>query len=130
MSYHNKWFSIFIYSMKFSPCACYHVPWWKSRSLRYRSRRNTFLENNLGLLDQWAETLLLKFNVVKYHVIYFSQMNPCCSYFVLSYLLSSVNTKQDLRITIDNELKFSTHAKKSAAGVRDLGILNLKLECF
>ena len=57
-------------------------------------------------------------------------MNPCCSYFVLSYLLSSVNTKQDLGITIDNELKFSTHAKKSAAGVRDLGILNLKLECF
>jgi hypothetical protein len=41
-------------------------------------------------------------------------MNPCCSYF---FSLSSVNTEQDLGITIDNELKFSNHAEKSAAGV-------------
>ncbi|XP_065565836.1 tyrosine-protein phosphatase corkscrew-like [Artemia franciscana] len=34
-----------------------------------------------------------------------------------SNLVSSVDTEQDLGITIDNELKFSTHAKKSAAGV-------------
>ena len=31
---------------------------------------NTLQQNNYGLLDQWAEAWLCKFNVVKYHVIH------------------------------------------------------------
>ena len=43
------------------------------------------------------------------------KISPCRSYCLSGHPLSSVNTEQDLGITIDNELKFSIHAKKSAA---------------
>jgi hypothetical protein len=71
-------------------------------------------------------------------------------YFFSGLPLSSVNTEQGLGITIDNELKFSKHAKKSGGGarstmehtvstcslkssvfcIRDLCALSLKLECL
>ena len=42
---------------------------------------HALLQNNLGLLDQWAEAWLLRFNVDKCHVIHFGKMNHCCSIF-------------------------------------------------
>ena len=43
-------------------------------------------------------------------------MNPFQYYCLSDHPLFSVNTEQGPGITIDNELKFSNHAKKSAAG--------------
>ena len=85
---------------------------------------HALLQNHLQLLGQWAEAWLLEFNVAKCHIIHFGKQNPCCSYFFLGHPLSSVNNEQDLGVTIDNELKFSTHAKRSAAGASStLGLI-------
>ncbi|XP_065575039.1 uncharacterized protein LOC136036664 [Artemia franciscana] len=50
------------------------------------------------------------------------------SYIIIGHPLSSVNTEQDLGITIDNKLKFSTHTKKSAVGVNStMGMIKCTL---
>ena len=72
-------------------------------------------QNKLQLLGQWADIWLLEFNVAKCSIIHFGKLNLCYSHFFLGHPLSSVNNEQDLGVTIDNELKFSTHAKRSAA---------------
>ena len=45
------------------------------------SEDHALLQNNLGLLDHWAEAWVIKFNFVKCHIIHFGKINLCCSYF-------------------------------------------------
>ncbi|XP_065561312.1 uncharacterized protein LOC136027777 [Artemia franciscana] len=82
------------------------------------------LQNDLDLLTVWAKSWLLTFNVSKCHVLHFGHKNINTTYSLYGQLLSPVFEECDLGVIVDNDLKFSTHAKKAAASVSSsLGLI-------
>ena len=82
------------------------------------------LQNDLDLLSVWAKSWLLTFNVSKCHVLHFGHKNINTTYSLYGQLLSPVLEERDLGVIVDNDLKFSTHAKKAAASASSsLGLI-------
>ena len=73
------------------------------------------IQNDIDLLSVWAKSWLLTFNVSKCHVLHFGHKNINTTYSLYGQLLSPVLEDCDLGVIVDNDLKFSTHAKKAAA---------------
>ncbi|XP_065565873.1 uncharacterized protein LOC136030760 [Artemia franciscana] len=81
------------------------------------------LQKDLDLLSMWANSWLLTFNVSKYHVLHFGHKNINTTYSLYGHSLSTME-EHDLRVIVDEHLKFSTHAKKAVASASSsLGLI-------
>lgn len=65
------------------------------------------VRNDLRVLESWAETWQMEFNVDKCSVIHLGKNNPNADYRLFDKQLTASNKERDLGIIVDNKLKFS-----------------------
>jgi len=72
-------------------------------------------ERDLGLLDEWSKKWLMRFNKSKCKVLHIGRNNGRSLNVFGVDKLEEANGEKDLGITIDEEMKFSSHAQATVA---------------
>jgi hypothetical protein len=99
------------------------------------------LQADINSLTYWSESFQMSFNLDKCHVLHLGKKNPkasytmyktssirsttsAISYYLTFHQLTPVDTETDLRVVVDNQLKFSHHVDaKVRKANRMLGII-------
>ena len=86
------------------------------------------LENDIGSLVEWSTLWRLPFNIEKCKCLHVRRKSTAYSYQMNDHILENVKEVKDLRVIIDNRLKFHTHT--SAAIKKANSILGLIKRSF
>jgi hypothetical protein len=87
------------------------------------------LAEDLQKLQEWTQKMHMKFNITKCKVLHLGKNNPRRTYRMTDHEgslkdISSTSHEKDLGVTIDNDLKFSTHIQTAVNKAnRTLGCL-------
>ena len=90
------------------------------------------LQHDIDVLEQWSETLLLSFNVIKCKILHVGNPTANCNhkYTLRGVALERFEDIHDLGICMDSKLKFHTHTGLTANKVNHiLGLISKVFEC-
>ena len=82
------------------------------------------MQQDLVLLQEWAQKWQLNFNATKCKVLQLGRQNPKHRYKMSGHELGTISEEKDLGVMIDDQLKFDVHTERQVAKAnKQLGLI-------